>query len=68
MTMTRDQELWGVAMWVERTHGESGWLYIAQQRDRLLAEGDLDGEAMWRDVSCRYEQLESARSGGKIPH
>ena len=55
--MTRDQELWGVALWVEQTHADSGWLFIAQQQDRLLAEGDLDGMAMWRDVSRRYDEL-----------
>ena len=56
--MTRDQELWGVALWVEQTHADAGWLFIAQQQDRLLVEGDLDGLAMWREVSQRYEQLE----------
>ena len=59
MPMTRDQELWGVALWVEKTRAEAGWLFIAQQQDRLLAEGDLDGVAMWRDVSQRHEQLSS---------
>lgn len=56
MPLTRDQELWSVALWVE-THAETGWLFIAQQQDRLLAEGDLDGVAMWREVSRRYDQL-----------
>ena len=55
--MTRDQELWGVALWVEKTHAETGWLFIAQQRDRLLAEGDLDGVALWQEVSRRYDEL-----------
>ena len=59
MPLTRDHELWGVALWVEKTHVEVGWLFIAQQQDRLLAEGDLDGVAMWRDVSQRHEQLSS---------
>ena len=57
MSLTRDQELWGVALWVEKTHSGAGWLFIAQQQDRLLAEGDLVGMAMWREVSRRYEHL-----------
>ena len=57
MPLTHDQELWGVALWVEKTHADAGWLFIAQQQDRLLAEGDLDGVAMWREVSKRYEKL-----------
>lgn len=57
--MTRDKELRGVALWVEETRAEGGWLFIAQQQDRLLADGDFNGMAMWREVSRRYEQLRS---------
>ena len=56
--MTLDQELWGVALCVEKTHADAGRLFIAQLHDKLLAEGDLDGLAMWREVSQRDEQLE----------
>jgi hypothetical protein len=61
--MTREHELWGVALWVEKTHGEAGWLHIAQQRDRLLDKGDLDGVAMWRAVGERFERLTEATEG-----
>lgn len=57
MALTRDQELWGVALGVTKTQSDAGWLFIAQQQDRLLAEGDLDGVAMWREVSRRYDEL-----------
>jgi hypothetical protein len=35
-------------LWVEKHHCDEGDLYIAQQMDRLLAEDELDGMAMWR--------------------
>lgn len=57
MTLTRDQELWALALWVERQHGADGWLHIAQEQDRLLADNDLAGAAMWRKVGERYDQL-----------
>ncbi len=57
MTLTRDQELWGMALWVEKIHGDAGWLHIALQQDRLLAAGDLDGVRLWRAVSARFERL-----------
>lgn len=60
--MTRDQELWGMALWVEKLHGDKGWFYIAQQQDRLLAEGDFDGVAMWRTVGERLEALQAGDS------
>lgn len=61
MVLTRDQELWGVALWVERTHGECGWFHIAQQQDRLLKAGDLDGVGMWRAVGERFDRLYADR-------
>jgi len=60
MTLTPELELWGVALWVEKQHGEDGWFYIAQQQDRLLAEGDLEGMAMWGKVADRFGQLGQA--------
>ncbi len=56
--ISRDQELWGIALWVEKTHGENGWLYIAQQQDRLIAEGQFDGLPLWRAVQERFEALQ----------
>ncbi|QDM41341.1 hypothetical protein [Altererythrobacter sp. TH136] len=55
--MTRDKELWAVALWVERTHGEYGPQYIAEQIGRLALEGDEGGIAMWRSVAERFDQL-----------
>lgn len=57
MSLNRDQELWAMALWVERHHGKGGWFHIAQQQDRLLAEGDLDGVALWREVAKRFDRL-----------
>lgn len=57
MPITRDQEIWGIALWIEKRHGNGGWLHIAQQQDRLLAEGDFDGVDLWREVGRRYDEL-----------
>jgi len=59
--VTREQELWGLALWVEKHHGENGWFYIAQHQDRLIAQGEFDGVAMWRKVAERFETLQDAR-------
>jgi hypothetical protein len=55
--VTRDQELWGVALWVEKTHGGCGPDHIAAQVSRLAAEGDEEGIAMWRAVAERFDKL-----------
>lgn len=48
MVLNRDQELWAVALWVEKNHGEEGTAYIAQQIQRLSNEGDEAGIATGR--------------------
>jgi len=55
--LSRKREIWGMALWVERRHGECGWFYIAQQQDRLLETGDMTGAALWREVAQRFGQL-----------
>lgn len=50
-----------MALWVERVHGASGWLHIAMEQDRLLAEGKLDGVALWRKVQGCWEKLQVAK-------
>ena len=63
MTLSREQELWAMALWVERQHGENGWLHIAQEQDRLLASGDFEGVKLWRAVGQRFESLDNSKSG-----
>lgn len=54
----RDQEIWGMALWVEKHHGKTGWLHIAQQQDRILELGDFDGMARWREVGEKLKALQ----------
>ncbi|OJW61548.1 MAG: hypothetical protein BGO57_12660 [Sphingomonadales bacterium 63-6] len=63
MALTRNQELWGIALWVEKHHCEQGWLHIAQQQDRLLAEGDFDGMKLWRQIGERFDRLQAGKGG-----
>ena len=60
--ITRDREIWGIALWVEKQHGENGWLHIAQQQDRLLNEGNFEGMKLWRKVGERFEELIAQRA------
>jgi hypothetical protein len=55
--MTPDQELWGVALWVEKQHGAEGPRWIGEQAGRLALTNDADGVAMWRGVEARFERL-----------
>ena len=57
MVLNREQELWAVALWVEKNHGKEGPAYIAQQIERLSNEGDEAGIATWKTVAERFDQL-----------
>ena len=49
--MNRDQELWGVTLWIEREHGDDGPACIADHVRRLALIGDVAGVAMWGAVA-----------------
>lgn len=57
MTLTRDQELWGLALWVEKQHGESGAAFIDEKIGQLSRSNDNQGAALWQDVARRFGQL-----------
>ncbi|QFT76005.1 hypothetical protein [Erythrobacter sp. THAF29] len=57
MTMTREKELWALAVWVERHHGDNGDEFIENRIAALEAEGETDGADLWRIVADRYHKL-----------
>lgn len=61
--LTEDQELWGIALWLERTHGDDGPVHVAKEIERLVRSGEPDGIAMWQQVARRYDRL---RAGGAV--
>ena len=62
MTLTRDKELWSIALWIEKEHGDEGGLYIAQQMDRLLKDGEPQGLALWLEIRERFEALSAGET------
>lgn len=57
--MTAEQELCGVALWVEKQHGPNGPRFIAEQVGRLALSGEAEGVAMRKAVASRLDQLRS---------
>lgn len=62
LDITRDQQVWAMALWVDRVHGSAGWLHIAMEQDRLLEEGALDGVALWRNVQRSWKKIAGSES------
>jgi len=59
--MDRNQEIWAVALWVEKHHPSDGEQFIAEQIARLESQDDRDGVGLWKVVARRLEQLRSGR-------
>jgi hypothetical protein len=57
MPITSEQEIWALALSVERKHGENAASYIALRVAKFEQSGPPKAAALWRQVQCRYEQL-----------
>ena len=57
VTVTRTQEFWALALWVERTHGEGAAAFIAGRIAHFEAEGAPQAVELWRQVERRFENL-----------
>jgi hypothetical protein len=55
--MTLDQELWAAALWVERTHGENGPIFISEQIGRACLAGNTQAIMLWKEVARRFADL-----------
>lgn len=59
--MTRDQELWSMALHVERHHGTNGPQFIAGQIERNRLAGEQSGVDLWEAVAVKVKSLERGR-------
>jgi hypothetical protein len=57
MAVTWKQEIWALALWVERTQGELGASFIAERIAHFEAEGSPHAVALWHRVARSYGQL-----------
>jgi len=57
VAVTRKQEIWALALWVERTHGEGGESFIAERIAYFEAEGAPQAVELWKQVERRSEEL-----------
>ena len=57
--MTRDEELWGCALAMEREHGPGAFLHAAMWIDELDSQGERQAADVWRAVLERLERLEA---------
>ena len=57
MAVTRAQEIWALALWVERTHGVGWAALVAERIAHFEAEGASPAVELWKQVARRFEEL-----------
>ena len=62
MTVTREQEVWAMALWVDREHGEDAEDFIAGKVLYFVGQRGEGGRKLWEEVARRYVQLREAKS------
>jgi hypothetical protein len=60
MAVTREQELWAMALWVDREHGEEGERFIAERVLHFDSDGDDGGKRLWMEVARRFVELKTS--------
>ncbi|GGD83124.1 DUF6961 family protein [Croceicoccus mobilis] len=57
MTLTRDKELWAVALQIEQIHGPDAAEFIEGRILKFEQESDEGGANLWRQIAERYFAL-----------
>lgn len=55
--MTPDEERWAEALAIERTHGASAPMWIAERIAALALAGDDAGVQRFREIAARLDQM-----------
>lgn len=62
MVLTRDRELWGAALTIERQYGDQASDYVAERIAAAVNAGDEHGLETIRAISVRLDQLRKPSS------
>jgi hypothetical protein len=58
-----DADIWRAAGLMIKTHGGDAALVAAQRADALLAEGDVEGEQIWKRIADAISELQRTTPG-----
>lgn len=59
--MTEDIDIWRAAHLLVKRHGADAAIVAAQRVDELLAQGDLDGERIWKRIVSAVRELQRTK-------
>jgi hypothetical protein len=56
--MTEEIDIWRAADLLVKRHGADAAIVAAQRADELLAQGDLDGQSIWKRIVSAVSELQ----------
>lgn len=56
--MVADVDVWRAANLLVKQHGLDAVLVAAQRADDLLAQGDVEGQLVWKQIIAAIEELQ----------
>jgi hypothetical protein len=56
--MVDDPDIWRAAQLLVKRHGADAPVIAAQRADELLGRGDLEGVAVWKNITRAVEELQ----------
>ena len=68
-TMIDERDIWGSAKILINRYGEEAAIEAAQRADKFLAEGNMDGRAVWHRIETAIVELQRREPGeGEAAH
>ncbi len=55
--MIDDMDIWRAAKLLVDRHGDEAPIHAAMRADEMLAEGDVDGQRIWKRILSAIEEL-----------
>ena len=59
--MTEEIDIWRAAHLLVKRHGADAAIVAAQRADELLAQGDLDGQSIWKRIVSAVRELQRTK-------
>ena len=61
-----DRDIWRSAKALIDNYGDDATIHAAMRADELLAQGDMDGTAVWRQVIKAINELQNMKPSGSV--
>ena len=55
--MTSDLDIYRTANELIKQHGDDAVIHAAMQADKMLEAGDIDGQAVWKQILAAIDEL-----------